>query len=436
MRFCYMESIGKNDLILPESMQSHFIELTEPMKFAFGKFKKEVKISFSADIGSGSIGIHKQFAEGFPIPVEVDFKWRIEQGTFFVGPVIAFIFNSQAQKISPKRLRKMKKYTAPYKEVGGLFIISSADSIDFENKTIGGYCFKPGGLGKKDTWESGIFPFPEVLFRRGKSQALDQLSEAMEGKAFNYPLLNKWQLYEKLSDSPEVIHYFPETAQLVEIDRVFDMLDHFKAVYIKPAGGMKAAGIYTVTLAGDKYAVKDTKNHTKHLDYDNFTAFMDSLNESPHIAQQPILNNDLNRNIVFRVILQKNEEKTWQCTGSYARVGVDGSIATNRILTDCFLSTPQALRKIYKLSKKAAKEKREEIIDMCKKVCRVLEDKNIHYGDVAFDVMLDSNLRIWLIELNNRSHNHSSPLTTIKNHQMYRRVVAAPLGYASALAGY
>ncbi|ALC89729.1 hypothetical protein AM500_08070 [Bacillus sp. FJAT-18017] len=436
MRFCYMEGIGECDLILPQCLQNHFNETNETMTFAFGGFKKEVNVKFSTNIGSESIGIHRQFAEAFSMLCEVDLKWRIERDTFHVGPVIAFIFNKQSKKMTPKRLRRLKKYTARYKDVGGLFIIASADSIDFKNKTIGGYYFNPGGPEKKETWESGIFPFPEVLYRRGKAAALDQLSELMDEKVFNYPLLNKWELYDKLSDSPDVIHYFPETIQLQEKDRVFNMLGRFKCIYIKPSGGMKAAGIYTVTLEGEQYAVKNVRNQTKHLDYGNFTAFLESLDNRPHLAQQPIMNSELNRNIVFRVILQKSEEKTWECAGTYARIGVKGSIATNRVLTDYFLPTSQALRKVYKLSKKAAKGKREELIGICKKVCRGLDEKNVHYGDVAFDVMVDSNLRVWIIEVNNRSHNHNSPLKTIKDRKMYRRIVAAPLVYAGALAGY
>ncbi|WP_043934160.1 YheC/YheD family endospore coat-associated protein [Bacillus sp. EB01] len=436
MRFCYMEGIGESDLILPQCMQNDFNETNKTMTFAFGGFKKEVNVKFSTTIGSEIIGIHRQFAETFSMLFEVDFKWRVERDTFYVGPVIAFIFNKQAKKITSKRLRKLKKYTACYKDVGGLFIIASADSIDFENKTINGYYFYTGGPDIKGTWMPGRFPFPEVLFRRGKAAALDQLSELMDGKAFNYPLLNKWELYDKLSDSPEVSHYFPETVQLQEKDRVVGMLGRFKCIYLKPAGGMKAAGIYTVTLEGDQYAVKNVGNQTKHLDYGNFTAFLESLNNTPYIAQQPIMNSDLDRNIVFRVILQKNKEKTWKCSGTYARIGVKGSIATNRVLTDYFLPTSQALREVYKLSKKAARGKKQEIIGMCKKVCRELDDKNVHYGDVAFDVMVDSNLRVWIIELNNRSHNHNSPLKTIKDRKMYRRVVAAPLVYAGALAGF
>ncbi|WP_053362714.1 YheC/YheD family protein [Bacillus sp. FJAT-27251] len=436
MRFCYMEGIGESDLILPQNMQNHFNEPMETMTFAFGGFKKEVNILFSADIGSDSMGIHPQFAKVFSIPLELDFKWRLDQGTFYIGPVIAFIYNYHAKKISSKRLRKLKKYAAQYKDVDGLFFVAAADSIDFRNKTISGYYFQPGGPDKKETWISGLFPFPEVLFRRGTGEALDKLSEMMDGKAFNYPLLDKWQIYEKLSDSPEVSSYLPEAVQLREKGKAFDMLEKFKCIYIKPAGGMKAAGIYTVTLEGDKYAVKNIDNETKHLDYTNLISFLESLDKKPHIVQQPIMNHDLNRNIVFRVILQKNEKKEWQCSGTYARIGVKGSIATNRALTDYFLPTSTALRQVYHLSKKAAKGKRKEIIRTCKEVCRLLEEKNVHFGDVAFDVMVDSNLRVWVIELNNRAHNHSSPLKTINDRKMYQHIVTTPLVYAGALAGY
>ena len=64
----------------------------------------------------------------------------------------------------------------------------------------------------------------------------------------------------------------------------------------------------------------------------------------------------------------------------------------------------------------------------------MLDLRKGNYGDLGFDVMIDEQLKIWILEVNKR-HYHSVPLW-INDVQTYYEVKAKPIKYATALAGF
>ncbi|MBM4762203.1 YheC/YheD family protein [Bacillus sp. B15-48] len=440
MRFCLMENIGVNELILPISMRSLFNKDVERCRFQFGGFTKMVRLVFSNEMKFNTAGIHKSFAAPYTIPEELEFKWKINNHSFIVGPIIAFLFAKYEKSLTEKRLRRLARYAAKYSEVGGLLVMCSAKSVDLRNKKITGYYYRPANESqRRGTWHYGTFPFPEAVFQRcwGGKKEREELHRFTGGKLFNHPPLNKWKLYDLLSDSFEVFNYFPETKIFQDEKTILAMLSKHQAVYLKPIKGLSAKGIYKITMDGSQYIVQNNFHKSRVKTSEELSKLLKIIQKkSMYIAQQPITDESNRRNIVFRVILQKNGQKKWVCNAAYVRVGVKDAIVTNRKLTDSFMTMPKALKTIYKLNKRKARKKRKEMIKVCEQVCLALEQKGIHFADVAFDVMLDTNLNIWVIELNNRLHNHFGPLKTIKSRKMYKRVVATPLAYAGALLDY
>ncbi|WP_042456794.1 YheC/YheD family protein [Neobacillus dielmonensis] len=434
-RFSICEDIGLNEIVFPESIRQVFDCKGEPFVFHYGSWWKYVEVTFSSDVKGNTIAIHPNLTGPYTLPIELEFNVKIKERQIFIGPVIAFIFRRNEKSII-KRLRRFLDYTRHYQEFAGLLFFCAAKSIDINDQKITGYYFIPDQNGTGGTWSIGTFPFPETAFRRCRGKEVADLSEQIPGKVFNDPLLDKWEIYDRLSSVPEVCDLLPETIRLTGKDSVMNLLEKHKAVYVKPILGRQADGIYKISKEMNHYVIEDTTGKREVMN--QLDGFINKLGREKrsYILQQPVENPQLKRNIVFRLILQKGYEKVWMHSGSYVRVGHEGKIATNRHLTETFMTTSQTLQSLYKLTNKSTIEKEHEMILSCKEVCQVLERADIQMADVAFDVMLDASLNIMILEINQLSHNHKGPLQTINNKEMYELIVSNPLQYAAALAGY
>ncbi|WP_462413429.1 YheC/YheD family protein [Neobacillus sp. Marseille-QA0830] len=435
IRFTCREDVGLSEMVIPDYLRQKFGIKGNEFIFHYGGWSKDVTVTFSIDVKENTILIHPNFSGPYTLPAELDFSLKVEKNHLFVGPIIAFIFRKKEKSIS-KRLKSYLDYTREYRKFGGLLIFCAANSIDIEKEMIEGHYFVPDETGTSGSWRNGVFPFPEVVFRRCRGEQLEVLSEQLPGRLFNHPLLDKWELYERLTWYPDVNKYFPETIKFTGMDSISDLLEKYHCVYAKPSLGKQADGIYRIMKERDQYIIEDVTGKKEVIEeLESVSKWLKEQQES-YILQQPVEHHFLNRNIVFRIILQKGYEKVWLCSGSYVRVGKLGKIATNRHLTESFMTTTEALRKLFQMRKEETSRKKQEMIQYCKEVCQTLEKDGVHLADVAFDAMLDESLNIKMLEINHLTHNHRGPLQTIHNREMYERIVSNPLQYAAALAGY
>jgi len=96
----------------------------------------------------------------------------------------------------------------------------------------------------------------------------------------------------------------------------------------------------------------------------------------------------------------------------------------------------EALQIIFRLSPEQALEKENEMIRICTEACLIIERAYGHFGDVGIDVVVDENLKIWILEIN-KSHQHDIARYLQKDDpNMYNKLVSMPLEYAKALAGF
>lgn len=58
-----------------------------------------------------------------------------------------------------------------------------------------------------------------------------------------------------------------------------------------------------------------------------------------------------------------------------------------------------ALKEIYHLNEDQVQQKIVEITQLCIKVLKVMENGESHLGDVAMDLLIDQEGKIWLLEV-------------------------------------
>ena len=91
----------------------------------------------------------------------------------------------------------------------------------------------------------------------------------------------------------------------------------------------------------------------------------------------------------------------------------------------------QALIEVYSLKTEEAIKLEETLISVCKDTCRFLDQSIGHYGDVAFDVIIDRDLKVWILEVNKRY-----VTDTLKKHpdpSLRAKICSNPLVYAKSL---
>lgn len=402
----------------------------------FGAWKKRVHVEISDQLPQNSIGLSAHLKSEVTMPDTLPYEIYATGRNLHIGPVIAFLISTK--KLSPKLLENYRGYFARYEVVKGLIYLCSLDGINPRKKTIEGYYYNPQADGNKTPWIKGILPYPSVVYKRIgviKNKVYDDLIVQTKRKIFNPYFLNKWDLWELMRFNPLICEHLPYTRLLNNKQTMKQMLTSYGSVYVKPANGSMGLGIMKVEKTPKGYFfINRYKKKTLLKNGSGAWALIRRMrNGRRYLIQQSVSLTHQNKNVDFRVIMQKDGSERWTCTGIIARFGEDGRFYTNRASLMCL--GRDALQSIFQLSMEEAVRKEEEIILICTTACQLIDNKYGSFGDVGIDVTVDSNLKVWLLEINSR-HQHTIPSYLQDDLQMYKKVLTSPLEYAKSWAGF
>lgn len=438
MKIKYNDKDSYKQLLLPENMKEKFDFNPRKMILNIGSWSREVDIDFSSELDKNTINIPKTISEKYSIPDILDYEVKVDGRNLYLGPVICYLLETQKKYITPERLEKLTVYYNNYDIIKGIMFISAADQINISDKTIGGFYFSEG------VWKEDVFPYPGAIYRKSDipEEVYEDLINQIGDRIFNSYFFDKWETWEILSDYSYLKQHIPHTEKLEGLETLDRMLEQHKEVYLKQARGYKAKGIIKAEKSGEGYKFTYRLKGVKEIpDFQDAARFIDELNEGKrgknfYLVQQSIkVKNYQTRPFDFRVVMQKDKSKHWNCSGIIARFGKRQSIATNFLLSGYALPCHDALKRVFRMNEKDIFLKQQEIICICMEVCKVLEKSVGNYGDLGIDVILDENLNVWILEVN-KTHDHRFPLYSINDTQMYHRIITRPFEYAKALAGF
>ena len=121
-------------------------------------------------------------------------------------------------------------------------------------------------------------------------------------------------------------------------------------------------------------------------------------------------------------------------TGYIARHSKKGKITTNTRNLNNIEEGRNALIRIFNLDSPEADAVEERIKQICTEVCSFLDNNGGHYADVAFDMIIDQDLKIWILEINKRYL--AKTLKSFSDHTLLRKVKTIPIEYAKAISGF
>lgn len=409
--------------------------IPSPTLLHFGQWRRRVHVKISDQLPQETIGLPVHLKRKVTIPETLPFEMYTDGTNLHLGPVIALLVGEQG--LTPKTLNEYRRYFSDYQVIKGLIYVCALNGINPGSKTIEGYYYNPQTTGDEDPWTKGIFPYPNVVYRRirvSKSKLYDDLHLHTGGKIFNAYFLNKWELWDSIRSSPLICSHLPDTRLLDNPTSLKKMLASYGSVYLKPATGSMGKGIVKLDKSpGGYFFLNRHKVGTLASNDNKAWAFVRRMRKGrKYLIQQSVAMTYQNKNVDFRVIMQKNGSQQWICPGIIARYGQDGRFYTNDISS--ISSGTDALRTVFGLNEEEAMLKESEIILICTTACQLIEQKYGPFGDLGLDVTVDPNLKVWLLEINSR-HQHKIPFY-LNDHQMYSKVVTLPLEYAKSWAGF
>lgn len=397
-----------------------------------GAWKEILNVKINEELDENTIGLSNHLAGTYTIPDTIPYEMYLDGENLYLGPVIAFFVGKRY--LSQERIRKWEAYCQNYSEIKGLIYFCAVEEVDTGTKTIRGYYYDPNA-GETDKLKPGTFPFPGVVYRRARMdlKTLGYLNKHVDGKIFNAHIFDKWEMWTVLSKAG--FTHTPHTVRLNGLDNLKEMLNLYEAVYLKPATGRFGKGIQKIEKTPDGFLFKEKIGIGKcYQDLAAVFVLVERYKKNrQYIIQQAVPFSFQAKAVDFRVILQKDGSQKWGCSGIIARVGIRGRIYTNN--TSYIDLGCKTLQNIFGLNPEQALEKENEMIRICTEACLLIEQAYGHFGDVGVDVVVDENLKVWVLEIN-KSHQHNMARYQQEDPEMYYRVISRPLEYAKALAGF
>ncbi|CAN7759330.1 YheC/YheD family protein [Paenibacillus sp. LjRoot153] len=230
---------------------------------------------------------------------------------------------------------------------------------------------------------------------------------------------DKWLQYHILRKGSSLAGRLPET-QLLKKNVLSKMLLQYQSVVLKPRDGSYGRDILFIKRNGaNAYRIHNEKNAVTMRDTDKLLKLLRKKNRGRgYIVQRRLQLAQIgHKPFDIRIMAQrkKGSSSTWNVTGSYAKVAAQGYLVTN--VTSRTIPVLEAL-KLARIGDRSLLVKVEQIALLAAKR---LEERYPKLRQVGFDIGIDKERRIWIIEGNYQPD--LRPFRLLKDSSMHRRIL-------------
>ncbi|MBD2863760.1 YheC/YheD family endospore coat-associated protein [Paenibacillus oceani] len=330
-----------------------------------------------------------------------------------IGPLVGILTNaSSASVVQPfgSRSPLLKQYIGPGSQKSFFFAFTPS-GVNWAAETVTAYF--PSG----DGWVRKTVPLPDVVYNRlssrkaEKSLSIENFKERFVRRGtpiFNWSFFDKWDVYNLLEGDKEAFKHVPESHLNPTSERVKEMLEKHRFVYLKPTGGSLGIGIYRLTYHPKRGYFARFRRNGKNVLYRfaQFGGLMNLLNSRSgrmrnYVVQQGIRLIEIDScPIDFRFHLHKNGQNEWVVAGIGAKKAGKGSVTTHVKNGGQIMTPEQVLDRVFG-------SKADTILQNAKqtaiKLAEAIEKNSRHLlGELGFDIGIDQNERIWMFEANSK----------------------------------
>jgi len=334
-----------------------------------------------------------------------------ESGAVRIGPLVGILTSGSGGPLRPfgSRSGLIREYLRAGAGKAYAFAFTPND-VDWDAETVLGYFAEPDG-----SWSRRSVPLPDVVYNRLGSRSADasygveQLKQRFvrhDIPVFNWGFFSKWDVYRKLEDEKEAFKHVPESTIDPTPEKIKEMLERHKFIYLKPTGGSLGKGIYRITRSPTKgYFARFRRNGSNVLlRFQKFSGLMGLLGARSgrlrnYVAQQGIRLVEIDGSpIDFRFHLVRDHENEWVVAGIGAKKAGRGSVTTHIKNGGTLMTPEQALGRVF--GDRAAdvlQQMRETSVKLADAIQR---NSRHHIGELGFDLGVDMEETIWMFEAN------------------------------------
>lgn len=403
----------ETDVILPQKLvKKYLIEGKQPIKLSYGL--KTLLVSFQS---GKALMVRESVAQSLSISPDADlfgFHYDVTDRRLIIGPLIGILM-SGISKTSDELFGEMtgfcKEVDQASRSKGGRAVFFTLAQINEATDVINGWMFKD------QQWVRSALPTPYCVHNRINSRRTEKREDTQmkinllkqRGVFFyNEQFLDKWEIAEQLKGVEYSSGLFPYTKLFTGSASLYEMLQRYPEVYLKPTGGSLGKGIIQVIRTHNSYIcqyqrMEDTITK-KYESLGSLGRMLDSrIGNRPYIIQQGIDLIKQNGSIVdFRALVQKNWKGKWSLTSIVGRRGPEDSIVSNVSTGGTILSLREALENADAPSLQV-----DRIITVMKtsalKITQMFElGAKGHYAELGIDFAVDHTGRVWVLEINSK----------------------------------
>lgn len=337
--------------------------------------------------------------------------------TIVLGIVVASISRAASSGSGEANLPEPLFYHAlslAAKALGIDAFVFTASDYDVRTGILTGYRLE------NNHWKRQFVPLPDIVYdrcffrsfteRRQHYAAMADMRSRKPYQWLNGKLPSKLQVYEALSGKRELLPYLPVTELYRSADQLSRMIAQYpEGIVMKPAAGMQGRGVVHVKRAAKDSAVAIAGSSRQlrpfALKFDDLpaaTTWIERFVKRSAFVIQPYLQlaGSDGRPFDIRVLMQKDKDGRWRPSGSAARLGQVGSVASN--LHGGGDAAPAVALLAAKLGEAKAERLLEEIHTICRYTTKYLERCFGRFAELAFDFGVEPDGKLWLLEVNSK----------------------------------
>ncbi|SEN42570.1 YheC/YheD family protein [Lihuaxuella thermophila] len=320
-------------------------------------------------------------------------------------------------------------YTRYAKKEGLRAIFFTVDHLLMRQLLVKGYEQKDDG-----TFVQRVIPIPRVIHNRIKPSvplpAFQQLKKTPEIILFNRDnRLDKWRVHQALLTDSGLKPYLPET-RLLNLNTFEQMSARYSSVYLKPRDKSLGIGVKCLIFTEQGIQVTHAQGRREFIpDGKRIGWLKKTIRQEPMLIQQAIsLIRTDEQPIDIRVAVQRGRGGEWKISGMVARVGPAGGIATN-------VAVGGKAERLLPVLERSGISKPAPILSEIEKVvlhaANRLAKTDPSLADLGFDVAIDQDGRVWIIEVNGRDLRIT--FRGARDTEAWEKTFATPMEYAGYL---
>ncbi len=335
-----------------------------------------------------------------------------------------------------------KRLALEGRRLGIGLLIFSPKHVDWNRLRVKGWTFSP----EAKQWIAGEHPLPTLVYDRcfytDSNQFRDykpfvqRLDQSPHVQLLGRGLVGKWDTHLILSRNPSLLPYLPETQKWEGPDKALLFMDQHEKILIKPNGGSHGKGVAAILQTAGGYQVhgRTRENRLFHLSFKEESSLKQWLNRfvaNTRYVMQPYLplNTPEGRPYDLRMLIQKNERGEWKTTGMAIRTGKTHGLTSN------LHGGGRAEKAVPFLLRHFQRDQVSDIMEKIRWLAAVVPPHiERHHGrllELGLDVGIDTDGRIWLLEVNSKPGRSVFVLSGQK--EVFHQATLLPIRVAQAI---